>query len=75
MLYVFFWVIPRRLNLDAEELPRRKHTTVTELPRRKYNNLIIQKKAGTAVAQWLRCCVTNRKEAGSIPAGVSEFFI
>jgi len=25
---------------------------------------------GTAVAQWLRCCATNRKVAGSIPAGV-----
>ena len=31
--------------------------------------------AGTAVAQWLRCCATNRKVAGSIPAGVSGFFI
>ena len=30
---------------------------------------------GTAVAQWLRCCVTNRKVAGSIPGSVSEFFI
>jgi len=30
---------------------------------------------GTAVAQWLRCCVTNRKVAGSIPAGVSGFFV
>ena len=30
---------------------------------------------GTAVAQWLRCCDTNRKVAGSIPAGVSRFFI
>ena len=29
---------------------------------------------GTAVAQWLRCCVTNRMVAGSIPA-VSGFFI
>ena len=29
---------------------------------------------GTAVAQWLRCCATNRKVAGSIPAGVSRFF-
>ena len=29
----------------------------------------------TIVAQWLRCCATNRKDAGSIPAGVSEFFI
>ena len=29
---------------------------------------------GTAGAQWLRCCATNRKDAGSIPAGVSGFF-
>jgi len=28
-----------------------------------------------AAAQWLRCCATNRKDAGSIPAGVSGFFI
>ena len=28
-----------------------------------------------AVAQWLRCCATNRKVVGSIPAGVSGFFI
>jgi hypothetical protein len=27
LLYAFFWVIPRRLNLNAGELPRRKHTT------------------------------------------------
>ena len=30
---------------------------------------------GTAVAQWLRCCATNWKVAGSIPGGVSGFFI
>ena len=30
---------------------------------------------GTAVAQWLRCCPTNRKVSGLIPAGVSGFFI
>jgi len=30
---------------------------------------------GTAVTQWLRCCATNRKVAGSIPASVSGFFI
>jgi len=29
----------------------------------------------SVVAQWLRCCATNRKVAGSIPAGVSGFFI
>jgi hypothetical protein len=32
-------------------------------------------KGGTAVAQWLRCCATNRKVGGSIPAGVSGLFI
>ena len=32
-------------------------------------------KSGTAVAQWLRRCATNHKAAGSIPAGVSGFFI
>ena len=30
---------------------------------------------GTAVAQWLRCCATNLKVAGSIPASVNGFFI
>ena len=30
---------------------------------------------GTAVARWLRCCATNRKVTGSIPAGVSGFFV
>ena len=29
---------------------------------------------GTAVAQWLRCCATNRKVVASIPAGVIGFF-
>ena len=29
----------------------------------------------TAVAKWLRCCATDRKVAGSIPAGVSGFDI
>ena len=29
---------------------------------------------GTAVAQWLRCCATNRKVGASIPAGVIGIF-
>jgi len=37
-----------------------------------YNTPIL---LGTAVAQWLRFCVTYRKVAGSIPAGVTGFFI
>ena len=32
-------------------------------------------KLGTAVAQWLRCCATNRKVAVSIPVSVSGLFI
>ena len=27
------------------------------------------------VAQWLKCCATNRKVSGSIPVGVTGFFI
>jgi len=27
------------------------------------------------VAQWLRCCATNRNVVGSIPVGVSGIFI
>jgi len=30
---------------------------------------------GTAVAQWLRCCATNRKVAGSIQMVSFELFI
>jgi len=40
-----------------------------------YFFLYVQYNRGTAVAQWLRCCATNLKVAGSIPAGVSGFFI
>jgi len=40
-------------------------------------NLLVtlQQTLGTAVAQWLRCCATNQTVAGSIPAGVSGFFV
>ena len=30
---------------------------------------------GFAVAQWFWCCATNRKVTGSIPVGVTGFFI
>jgi len=36
---------------------------------------ICQTISGIAVAQWLRCCATNRKVVGSIPGSVSGFFI
>jgi len=35
---------------------------------------ITELRGGAAVAQWLRCCATIRKVAGSIPDCVSEFF-
>jgi len=38
-----------------------------------FTDLLTEK--GTVVAQWLRWCATNREVAGSIPAGVSGFFI
>ena len=31
--------------------------------------------AAHVVAHWFRCCATNRKVAGTIPADVSGFFI
>ena len=31
---------------------------------------VIQVSGGTMVAQWLRCCATSWKVAGSIPDGV-----
>ena len=34
----------------------------------------ISAEKGTAVAQRLRCCATNQKVAGSIPAGVIVIF-
>ena len=36
---------------------------------------ILSETWGTAVAQWLRCCATNREVARSIPAGVGGFFV
>ena len=38
-------------------------------------NLSFISPMGTVVAQWLRCCATNRKVTGSIPGGVIGFFI
>ena len=35
----------------------------------------LNSKLGTAVVQWLRCRATIQKVVGSIPAGVSGFFI
>ena len=39
-----------------------------------YKYVLPYSKWGTAVAQWLRCCATIRKVAGSIPDGVTGIF-
>ena len=36
---------------------------------------VLTVECGDRGSKWLRCCATNRKVAGSIPAGVSGFFI
>ena len=51
------------------------HTPTCELFIKLGKVLKFTLKQGTAVAQWLRCCATYRKVAGSIAAGVSGFFI
>ena len=40
-----------------------------------YSNYIFSIQTNCTCTQWLRCCAINRKVAGSIPAGVSGFFI
>ena len=57
-------------NTQITETP--PPTTATSL---NSNNNKCHRLWGTAVAQWLRCCATNRKVAGSIPTSVSGFFI
>jgi len=39
-----------------------------------HENISYYAEEGTAVAQWLRCCTSNRKVVGSIPAGVIGIF-
>ena len=43
-------------------------------PKTLLNTCYIIHEPGTAVAQWLRCCATNRKVTGSIPDGVIGIF-
>ena len=64
--YLFHDTIRCRRNLKFTESQR----SLT----RKYVLLHIIQLHGTAVAQWLRCCATNQKVAGSIPADVSGIF-
>jgi hypothetical protein len=55
------------LSLRGAYLQRRKTFSFTNMRE-------LDKQEGTAVAQWLRCCATNRKVAVSIPDGVIGIF-
>ena len=71
LLYHKTYSFPSLLSLQSTLLGRLQSEciTITTIHTVTVQNL------GTAVAQWLRCCATNWKVAGSILAGVSGFFI
>ena len=54
------------------ELQKYTSSTVTHI---EHSISILNIKICTMVPQWFRCCATNRKVAGSIPASVIVFFI
>ena len=67
------------INTDVTQwLPSKEHGLISvgdyKIPSKDINVLPLAR-GGGAVAQWLGCCATNWKVAGSIPASVSRFFI
>ena len=61
--------LPSRLIANKLQLLSEGHKIIFS------NYAFYQTLQGTMEAQWLRCCDTNRKVAGSIPDSVSGFFI
>jgi len=47
-------------------------TCYVTVPKEAWSKHTVLSKLWTAVAQWLRCCATNRKVARSIPDGVID---
>ena len=74
--YIISTVFCETLNFDAIQniITCRQRTVFSLNVNARINNYYFLR-SGTAVAQWLRCCATNRKVAGSIPASVSGFLI
>jgi len=62
--------ILRQLAHEGSKVVRPKHRPSSSSRKYSWYSFLL----GSAVAQWLRCCVTNRKVAGSIPAGVIGIF-
>jgi len=64
------------LHLSIVYLPWELFCLVVRILNLRYLQIyFIFLKSVEAVAQWLRCCATNRKFAGSIPTGIIGFFI
>ena len=53
---------------------RKRQQLITDASSAVRKSVAYQCDVGTAVAQWLRCCSTNRKVAVSIPDGVTGIF-
>ena len=64
-----------RCELHGNSLETRNQSKKEKRGRIEFDKWVLLFGLGTAVAQWLRCCATHRKVAGSIPACVSGFFI
>jgi len=56
------------------QLPRVMQDVYKFLISELHNYIEYIQNTGAAVAQWLRCCATNRKVADSIPDGVIGIF-
>ena len=78
----FYWEVPPYSSVGKNECfrgaslhiyPTTRHHVSDDSKLHRYLCLLPER-AGTAVAQWLRCCATNRKVASSIPAGVIGIF-
>jgi len=80
MLEIIPWVLLKiQVSRDVEASLVQKMTVLFILETPAYQDYIHKVSVifhdylpaqGTAVAQWFRCCATNRKVAGSIPSGV-----
>ena len=56
------------LPVSLNELKQRITTSVASVDEDKLRSVWTE--SGIAIAQWLSCCATNRKVAGSVPDGV-----
>ena len=65
---------PHSLRCESNFLHYYMYNTQAELPNTTFRFCEGHVAAHPAVAQWLRCCATNRKVAGSIPDGVIGIF-